>query len=184
MEKFIGEIKKIYFIPTQGTVITTKIEQGKIKVGDKISAVIPGAGDCQVVCRGLAKNKIFVDCAQIGETVDVLIGVNWDFPQDRLYTGSQGCFLSTPDTIKVSKLFKARCQLPEGISQNPNWRLKAKIFDYLWLCAVKNIEEVGELEYLCDIELIFALNISQKQSFELYDEKKVIGTGIITEVIY
>ena len=183
-QSFLCEVIKVFYIPQQGVAIKAKIVQGKIEVGKELDLTVPGDTDYQVVCRGLAKDKVFVNSAQTGETIDVLVGINWVLPLNKLGVRPQGCFLSEPHTVKVSKSFEAKCQTSVIEYFGEKKRLQIKLFNCRWLCEVSHFKEIDDQNFVCKIELIYAMNIANEQPFELYEEDQLICTGKITKVIY
>ena len=64
-------IEEIYSISGRGTVVTGKIEQGKLEVGGEIEIV--GAKVFKTLCTGLEMYNRYMDTAVAGENVGVLV---------------------------------------------------------------------------------------------------------------
>jgi len=84
----------------RGTVITGKIEQGKININDELEVI--GTDIKSTQCLGLEMFRKSLDYAEVGENVGVLIrGIK----KDEI---SRGFLLATPGTIKPYNQFGAK----------------------------------------------------------------------------
>ncbi|XP_049850228.1 elongation factor Tu-like [Schistocerca gregaria] len=99
-EPFLMSIEEVYSISGRGTVVTGKIEKGKLSIGEEVEIV--GSKLFKTVCTGLEMYNKFLDVAIAGENVGALVrGLN---KKDL----KRGFVMCKPGTIKAYNAFTAR----------------------------------------------------------------------------
>lgn len=97
---FLMPIEEIFSIPGRGTVVTGKVERGKLLVGAEVEIVGPTV--LKTVCTGLEMYKKVLDSALAGENVGALLrGVKKDEVK-------RGHVLAQPGSMKASIRFTAK----------------------------------------------------------------------------
>ena len=97
---FLLSIESTLIAKGRGTVVTGKVDQGKVMINDELEVV---GSDCKsTICLGLEMFRKSLDYAEVGDNVGVLIrGVR----KDEI---SRGFVLATPHTIKPYHSFEAK----------------------------------------------------------------------------
>jgi elongation factor Tu len=111
---FILPVETVLVAQGRGTVVTGKVEQGSIKIGDELEAV--GKKIFKTSCMGLEMFRKILDIAQAGDNVGVLLkGV----PNKEIY---KGYVLAAPGLMKTVNKFTAKVYIlteKEGGRANP-----------------------------------------------------------------
>jgi len=111
---FILPVETVLVAQGRGTVITGKIEQGTVKIGDELEAV--GKKIFKTSCMGLEMFRKILDTAQAGDNVGVLLK---NIPNKEIY---KGFVLAAPGLMKTANKFKAKVYIlteKEGGRANP-----------------------------------------------------------------
>lgn len=100
---FILSIESTLVAKGRGTVVTGKVEQGKVSINDELQVV--GHDVKPTTCLGLEMFRKSLDYAEVGDNVGVLIrGVKKD-------EVSRGFVLAAPDHIKPFQVFDAKAYI-------------------------------------------------------------------------
>jgi len=97
---FLLSIESTLIAKGRGTVVTGKVDQGKVAINDELEVV---GTDCKsTICLGLEMFRKSLDYAEVGDNVGVLIrGIR----KDEI---SRGFILATPNTVKPYNTFEAK----------------------------------------------------------------------------
>jgi len=97
---FLLSIESTLIAKGRGTVVTGKVDQGKVSINDELEVV---GTDCKsTICLGLEMFRKSLDYAEVGDNVGVLIrGIR----KDEI---SRGFILATPNTVKPYNTFEAK----------------------------------------------------------------------------
>jgi elongation factor Tu len=111
---FILPVETVLVAQGRGTVVTGRVEQGTIKVGDELEAV--GKKLFKTSCVGLEMFRKILDSAQAGDNIGVLLK---NVPNKEIY---KGYVLAAPGLMKTSNKFTAKVYIlteKEGGRANP-----------------------------------------------------------------
>lgn len=97
---FLMPIEDVFSIAGRGTVVTGRVEQGKINIGDALEVVGMGK-DCKTTCTGVEMFKKLLDYGMAGDNIGALLrGINRDDIK-------RGQVLCKPGTMSTGKKFEA-----------------------------------------------------------------------------
>jgi len=111
---FILPVETVLVAQGRGTVVTGRVEQGTIKVGDELEAV--GKKLFKTSCMGLEMFRKILDSAQAGDNIGVLLK---NVPNKEIY---KGYVLAAPGLMKTVNKFTAKVYIlteKEGGRANP-----------------------------------------------------------------
>jgi len=207
---FILPVETVLVAQGRGTVVTGKVEQGTIKVGDELEAV--GKKVFKTSCMGLEMFRKILDIAQAGDNIGVLLK---NVPNKEIY---KGYVLSMPGLMKTANKFLAKVYIlteKEGGRANPfrsgykpqfffrvsnvtgtiivnkksNENLQLKEENKV---SEENISQDEEAEIdivmpgeslIVEVNLVEKSVINQNLRFVMREGKKTIGAGTILKII-
>lgn len=183
---FIMPVENIVVAQGRGTVVTGKIEQGQIKVGDELE-LIGIKHVYKTVCMGLEMFRKTLNEAFAGDNVGVLLrGV----PNKEVY---RGFMLAAPNTMKTYLSFTARVYL---LSEKEGGRAKPFKTGYKpqFFFRVSNVTGTINLENESDLampgeNLNIKVMLMEKSvinvglRFVMREGKLTIGAGVIVSLV-
>ncbi len=98
---FLLPVEDVFSISGRGTVVTGRIEQGVIKVGDEIAIVGPNP-IAKTQITGIEMFRKSMDSAQAGDNVGLLLR---GLKRDDVFRGEVAC---KPNTVNCYKKFRAK----------------------------------------------------------------------------
>jgi elongation factor Tu len=183
---FLMPVEDIFSIAGRGTVVTGRIEQGKLNSGDDLEVV--GLQPTQkTTCTGVEMFKKSLDYGLAGDNVGALLR---SLKRDDV---KRGQVIAAPGTVKTYKKFKAEVYVlkqNEGGRHTPFFnKYKPQFFfrtaDVTGQCSLpEGVEMVvpGDNANL-NIELICPVAMAEGLRFALREGGKTVGAGVVTEVI-
>jgi elongation factor Tu len=186
---FILPIETVLVAQGRGTVVTGKVEQGSIKVGDELELV--GKKIFKTFCMGIEMFRKILDEAQAGDNIGVLLK---NVPNRDVY---KGYVLATPNIMKTASKFKAKVYI---LSEKEGGRSKPFKSGYKpqFFFRVSNITGTIVLDKKAEDEdepivmpgdsLVIEVNLGEKAvinnglRFVMREGKKTIGAGAILEI--
>ncbi len=185
-QPFLMPIEDVFSISGRGTVVTGRIERGKIKVGDEVEIV--GLRDNQKsTVTGVEMFRKLLDDAQAGDNVGCLLrGVDKDAVE-------RGQVLCKPGSIKPHKKFKAEAYIlskDEGGRHTPffnNYRPQF-YFRTTDVTGVVKLAEGTEMvmpgdNVSIDVELITPIAMEEKLRFAIREGGRTVGAGVVTKIV-
>jgi len=183
---FMMPIETVFAISGRGTVVTGKIERGRIKVGDEIEIVGHGA-PVKTTATGVEMFRKQLDHGESGDNVGILLrNVNKDVV-------GRGQILCKPGSLQTHNLLEAEIyslKKEEGGRHTPfmnNYRPQfyfqtADITGTITL--PKGVEMVmpGDNATM-SIELIHETVLEKGQRFAVREGGKTIGAGVVTKLL-
>jgi elongation factor Tu len=181
---FLMPIEDTFSIAGRGTVVTGRVEQGILKVGDDLEVI--GLGhDKKTTCTGVEMFKKLLDRGQAGDNIGALLrGLKREEVE-------RGQILCAPGTVKQAKKFEAEVyalKKEEGGRHTPfqsNYRPQFffRTADITGALTLKNAEMVmpGDNSTI-DVELIAPLALEPGLRFNMREGGITVGTGIVTKV--
>tara|TARA_B100000029_G_scaffold516734_1_gene633430 strand:- start:10122 stop:11315 length:1194 start_codon:yes stop_codon:yes gene_type:complete len=178
-------IEDVFSISGRGTVVTGRVEKGKINSGDKIEIV--GIKDTvETTATSLEMFRKILDYAEAGDNVGVLLrGIEKDDVE-------RGQVLCAPGSIKPHKKFSAEVYVlkkEEGGRHTPFFKGYRPQF-YFRTTDVTGSIELGEgVEMVMpgdnttmDVELIVPVAMEDGLKFSIREGGRTVGAGVITKI--
>ncbi|KAK1933451.1 translation elongation factor Tu [Babesia divergens] len=179
-------IDDVLAIPGKGTVVTGRVEQGKIKCGDAIEVCGGPKSGKKTVCMGLEMFRKSLSEGIAGDQIGVLLkGVKRDEVE-------RGFVLIQPGSYTCHPSFDADLYVlttEEGGRKHPfvsNYRPQAFIRTGDISCSVHLADDVemaapGD-NVKCNIKLLHPMPIHEGLRFALREGGKTVASGLITKV--
>jgi elongation factor Tu len=184
-QPFLMPIEDVFSISGRGTVVTGRIERGRIKVGEE--AEIVGLKDTtKTVVTGVEMFRKLLDDAQAGDNVGCLLrGVDKEAVE-------RGQVLCKPGSVKPHKKFKAEAYIlnkEEGGRHTPffkNYRPQFyfRTTDVTGVCTLPEGTEMVMPGDNCsmDVELITPIAMEEKQRFAIREGGRTVGAGVVVKI--
>jgi elongation factor Tu len=185
-QPFLMPIEDVFSISGRGTVVTGRIERGKIKVGEEVEIV--GLTDTQKsVVTGVEMFRKLLDSGEAGDNVGCLLrGIDKEKVE-------RGQVLCKPGSIKPHKKFKAEAYIltkEEGGRHTPfftNYRPQF-YFRTTDVTGVVSLPEGTEMVMPGDniavtVELITPIAMEEKLRFAIREGGRTVGAGVVTSII-
>ncbi len=183
---FLMAIEDVFTISGRGTVVTGRVERGKIVAGDEIEIV--GFGDTQkTVATSLEMFRKILDDAHAGDNVGVLLrGTGKDEVE-------RGQVLAAPGTIKPHKKFKAEVYVlkkEEGGRHTPFFPGYRPQFYFRTTDVTGSIKLPEGVEMVMpgdninmEVELIAPVAMEEQLRFAIREGGRTVGAGVVTSII-
>ena len=184
---FRMNIEDVFSIEGRGTVVTGRIEQGVIKVGD--SVVVVGKGKIiTTTCTGVEMFKKLLDNGQAGDNVGVLLrGI-------KRTEVERGFVLAKPDSVSCYKKFVSKFYFmtkAEGGRNTPvssGYRPQFYIgtTDFTGCITLPEGVEVampGESMDNVEVSMDSPVVIGKGERFAVREGGRTIGSGLVLEVV-
>ena len=183
---FLMAIEDVFTISGRGTVVTGRVERGRIVAGKEIE-IVGFKETKKTVATSLEMFRKILDDAQAGDNVGVLLrGIGKDEVE-------RGQVLSAPGSIKPHKKFKAEVYVlkkEEGGRHTPFFPGYRPQF-YLRTTDVtgsvilpEGVEMVMPGDNVgMDVELIAPVAMEDQLRFAIREGGRTVGAGVVTEII-
>jgi len=184
---FLMPIEDVFSIPGRGTVVTGRIEQGSVKLGEEISIVGPKPIP-KIAITGLEMFKKELDNAQAGDNVGLLLrGIK----REDVARGAIAC---KPGSITPYKKFKAKVYVlnaDEGGRQKPfttNYKPQffirtANVTGTITVEPADKMVMPGDNNVEMEVELQTPAAIHQGMRVTFREGQITVGTGVISNII-
>ncbi|MEB3286607.1 MAG: elongation factor Tu [Vampirovibrionales bacterium] len=185
-QAFLMPIEDVFTITGRGTVVTGRIERGKVSVGDEVELV--GLGDTRkTTVTGIEMFRKLLDEGFAGDNVGALLrGIDKESVE-------RGMVLAKPGTIKPHSKFKANVYVlskEEGGRHTPffsNYRPQFYVRTTDVTGTIKlpaNVEMVmpGD-NIVMDVELQTPVAIEQGMRFAIREGGRTVGAGVVDSII-
>lgn len=184
---FLMPIEDIFSITGRGTVVTGRIETGKVNTGDDMEIIGLGAEKKKTVVTGIEMFRKILDYGEAGDNVGLLLrGIDKDEVK-------RGMVIAKPGTITPHTKFKAEVYVlkkDEGGRHTPfhdNYRPQ---FYLRTLDVTGNIKLPEGREMVMpgdnvsiDVELIYPVAINKGLRFAVREGGRTVGAGQVTEIV-
>jgi len=183
---FLMAIEDVFTISGRGTVVTGRVERGKIVAGDEIEIV--GFKDTQkTVATSLEMFRKILDDAQAGDNVGVLLrGTGKDEVE-------RGQVLSAPGAITPHKKFNAEVYVlkkEEGGRHTPFFPGYRPQFYFRTTDVTGSIELPEGVEMVMPgdnvnvvVELMSPVAMDEQLRFAIREGGRTVGAGVVTSII-
>jgi len=186
-QPFLMPVEDVFSISGRGTVVTGKIEKGRIKIGDEVEIIGLEPGAKKTTCTGLEIFHKVLEDAEAGENVGVLLR---SIKRNEIKRGQVLC---KPGSIEAFKKFTAQVYVlskDEGGRHTPffsNYRPQlfcrtADITGIIHLPADVNMVLPGD-HIEMTIELIAPLALNVGLNFAIREGGKTVGAGVVSKTI-
>ena len=185
-QPFLMPVEDVFSISGRGTVVTGRIEQGQVKVGEEIE--ILGIREPQkTTCTGVEMFRKLLDSGEAGDNVGVLLRGTKREEVER------GQVLAKPGSIKPHTKFKAEAYVlkkEEGGRHTPffsNYRPQF-YFRTTDVTGTIKLPEGTEMvmpgdNIAMEIELIAPIAMDKGVRFAIREGGRTVGSGVVTDII-
>jgi len=183
---FLMAIEDVFTISGRGTVVTGRVERGKIVAGDEIEIV--GFKDTRkTVATSLEMFRKILDDAQAGDNVGVLLrGIGKEEVE-------RGQVLAAPGAITPHKRFNAEVYVlkkEEGGRHTPFFPGYRPQFYFRTTDVTGNIKLPEGVEMVMpgdninmEVELISPVAMDEQLRFAIREGGRTVGAGVVTSII-
>ncbi len=183
---FLMPIEDVFSISGRGTVVTGRLERGKIKVGDEVE-IVGIRPTHKTVCTGVEMFRKTLDEGQAGDNIGVLLrGVKRDEVE-------RGQVVAYPGSITPHRKFKAEAYIlkkEEGGRHTPffNGYRPQFYFRTTDVTGVVTLPEGIEMVMPGDnvsmsIELITPIAMEKELRFAIREGGRTVGAGVISDIV-
>jgi len=185
-KSFLMSIEDVFSIQGRGTVVTGRIEQGKVKVGEEIE-IVGLKPTVKSVCTGVEMFRKELDEGQAGDNVGVLLRGILKEDVER------GQVLAKPGTITPHKKFTAEVYVltkEEGGRHTPffsNYRPQfyfrtTDVTGTLMLAEGTEMVMPGDNTTLT-VELLVSVAMEKGLKFAVREGGRTVGAGVVADII-
>lgn len=183
---FLMSVEDVFSISGRGTVVTGRIEQGKVKVGEEVEIV--GLRDTvKTIVTGVEMFRKELDEGQAGDNVGMLLrGIDKESVE-------RGQVLAKPGTITPHKKFKAEVYVlskEEGGRHTPFFGNYRPQFYFRTTDVTGSVELAAGTEMVMPgdntsitVDLISKIAMEKGLKFAIREGGKTVGAGIVVEII-
>jgi elongation factor Tu len=183
---FLMPIEDVFTITGRGTVVTGKVEQGKVHTGDEIEIV--GIRDTsKTTCTGVEMFRKLLDQGQAGDNIGALLrGVDKDDVQ-------RGQVLAAPGSITPHTDFEAQVYV---LSKEEGGRHKPFFTNYRPQFYFRTTDITGTIQLpegteMCmpgdntemTVELIHPIAMDEGLRFAIREGGRTVGAGSVTKIL-
>jgi elongation factor Tu len=183
---FLMPIEDVFSITGRGTVVTGRVEQGVVKVGDEI-AIVGIAETKKTIVTGIEMFRKLLDQGQAGDNLGALLrGVDKDDVQ-------RGQVLAKPGSITPHTKFKSQVYIltkDEGGRHTPFFKGYRPQFYFRTTDVTGNVQlpEGTEMVMPGDniemvVELITPIAMDKELRFAIREGGRTVGAGVVAEII-
>ena len=183
---FLLPIEDVFSISGRGTVVTGRVERGKVKVGDEVEIV--GIKETQkTVCTGVEMFRKILDTGEAGDNVGVLLrGTKRDEVE-------RGQVVSQPGSITPHTKFKSQVYIltkEEGGRHTPFFNGYRPQFYFRTTDVTGSVKLPEGIEMVMPgdnveitAELITPIALEKELRFAIREGGRTVGAGVISEII-
>ncbi len=183
---FIMPVEDVFSISGRGTVVTGKIEQGIVKVGEEIEVI--GLRDTQkTTCTGVEMFRKLLDEGQAGDNVGVLLRGTKREEVER------GQVLAKPGSITPHKKFECEVYIlskDEGGRHTPFFNNYRPQFYFRTTDVTGSVQLPSGVEMVMPgdnvkfaVELVSPIAMSEQLRFAIREGGRTVGAGVISKII-
>ena len=185
-QPFLMPVEDVFSISGRGTVVTGRIEQGQVKVGEEIE--ILGIRDAQkTTCTGVEMFRKLLDSGEAGDNVGVLLrGVEREDIE-------RGQVLCKPGSVTPHTKFEAQAYVlkkEEGGRHTPFFTKYRPQFYFRTTDVTGEVELPSGTEMVMPgddakftVKLITPIAMAEKLNFAIREGGRTVGAGVVTKII-
>ena len=183
---FLMPIEDVFTISGRGTVVTGRVERGRVKIGDKVQIVGLSDEKKETVVTGTEMFHKTLEYAEAGDNVGCLLRGITKKEVER------GQVLAAPNSIKPLRKFKGQVYVlskEEGGRHTPFFNNYRPQF-YFRTTDVTGVINLPEGTEMCmpgdnvdmDVELISPIAIEKGLRFAIREGGRTVGSGVVIEI--
>ncbi|MDG2158714.1 MAG: elongation factor Tu [Gammaproteobacteria bacterium] len=183
--KFIMPIEDVFSISGRGTVVTGRIERGKVNVGDEIE-IVGLRETAKTTCTGVEMFRKLLDSGQAGDNVGVLLRGTKREEVER------GQVLCIPGSVKPHTKFECEIYVlskDEGGRHTPFFANYRPQFYFRTTDVTGAIELPKDVEMVMPgdnvkikVELITPIAMEEGLKFAIREGGKTVGAGVVAKI--
>ena len=184
---FLMPVEDVFTITGRGTVVTGRIEQGVVKVGDKVEIVGIADETRETTVTGVEMFRKLMDQGEAGDNVGLLLrGIDRDDVE-------RGMVIAKPKSITPHKKFEGEVYVlnkEEGGRHTPffNGYRPQFYFRTTDVTGAMNLPEGVEMIMPGDnvritAELITPIAMAEELRFAIREGGRTVGAGVVTKII-
>ena len=183
---FLMPIEDVFSISGRGTVVTGRIEQGEVKVGEEIE-IIGLKPTVKTTCTGVEMFRKLLDSGMAGDNVGVLLRGTKREDVER------GQVLAKPGSITPHTVFEAEIYV---LTKEEGGRHTAFFSNYRPQFYFRTTDVTGSIELpegkemvmpgdnlTLKVELISPIAMDEGLRFAIREGGRTVGAGIVTKII-
>ncbi|WP_115956018.1 elongation factor Tu [Candidatus Purcelliella pentastirinorum] len=185
-QPFLLPIEDVFSISGRGTVVTGRVEQGVVSVGEEIE-IVGIKPTVKTICTGVEMFRKLLDEARAGENVGILLrGTKRDDIE-------RGQVLSKPNSIKPYMKFESEMYVlskEEGGRHTPFFNGYRPQFYFRTTDVTGSIELPSGVEMIMPgdntkmfVTLIHPIAMSSGLRFAIREGGRTVGAGIVSKII-
>jgi len=185
---FLMPIEDVFSIQGRGTVVTGRVEQGTIKVGEDVEVLgLREGGPMKTTVTGVEMFKKILDRGEAGDNVGLLMR---GLKRDDVERGQVVC---KPGAVKTYKRFEAEIYV---LTKDEGGRHTAFFSNYQPQFYLRTADVTGKVELpehvkmvmpgdnvTAIFELILPVPVEPGQRFALREGGRTVGAGVISKVM-
>ena len=179
-------VEDVFSISGRGTVVTGRIERGRVKVGEEIEIV--GVRDTvKTTCTGVEMFRKLLDDGQAGDNVGLLLRGTKREDVER------GQVMAKPGSIKPHKKFSAEVYVlskDEGGRHTPFFKGYRPQFYFRTTDVTGSVELPSGVEMVMpgdnvrmEVELITPIAMEDGLRFAIREGGRTVGAGVVTKIL-
>ena len=183
---FLLPVEDVFTISGRGTVVTGRVERGKVKIGDEVEIV--GIRPTQkTVCTGVEMFRKILDEGEAGDNIGVLLRGTKREEVER------GQVLAKPGSITPHTKFKAQVYIltkEEGGRHTPFFNGYRPQFYFRTTDVTGNAALPAGVEMVMpgdnvemSVELITPIALEKELRFAIREGGRTVGAGVVSDVI-
>ncbi|WWO99870.1 MAG: elongation factor Tu [Candidatus Dasytiphilus stammeri] len=183
---FLLPIEDVFSISGRGTVVTGRVEQGIIKIGEEVE-IVGIRNTVKSICTGVEMFRKLLDEGRAGENIGVLLrGIKRDDIE-------RGQVLAKPNSINPHSKFEAEVYIlnkDEGGRHTPFFNGYRPQFYFRTTDVTGTIELPKEVEMVMPgdnikmlVNLIHPIAMNEGLRFAIREGGRTVGAGLVTKVI-
>jgi elongation factor Tu len=184
---FLMPIEDVFTITGRGTVVTGRVEQGQVKVGEEVEMVGIHPETSKTVVTGVEMFQKLLDSGQAGDNIGALLrGIKREEVE-------RGQVLAKPGSITPHTQFKAEVYVlskDEGGRHTPFFNGYRPQFYFRTTDVTGNIKLPEGQEMVMpgdntnmEIDLIQPIAMDQGLRFAIREGGRTVGAGVVTEIV-
>jgi len=183
---FLMSIEDTFSIAGRGTVVTGRVEQGIVKVGDDLDVIGFGM-DAKTICTGVEMFRKLLDKGMAGDNIGALLR---SLKREDVRRGQVLC---KPGSVQQATKFEAEIY---ALTKEEGGRHKPFMSNYRPQFFLRTADVTGALHLKSgtemvmpgdntsvDVELITKVPMQTGMRFNMREGGMTVGTGIITKIV-
>jgi elongation factor Tu len=185
-KSFLMPIEDVFSISGRGTVVTGRIEQGVVKVGEELEIVGIKATE-KTICTGVEMFRKLLDSGQAGDNVGVLLRGT---KREDVYRGQ---VLAKPGSITPHTEFEAEIYVPnkeEGGRHTPFFKNYRPQFYFRTTDVTGEIELPAGKEMVMPgdntritVKMISPVAMDEGLRFAIREGGRTVGAGVVSKIL-